>query len=310
MHKLIIKIVVFLSISAAPIVALKMGSKTIGVNDPANYLDHLTTHADTSLFFIGSSRVQRSIDPQIIKSHYGHFPAFNLGVAGGTFLSNCVMADFIIQQKGYKVLFIELSPLVDELPDYLFGVSSEIGLNPLRSVLALTQSQSFSARSMLILNVINRQLHNSIAVTEEVKKIIGYKMDRESRIGFVASDKNNFQNILCLLTWEEMKNGHSDYSIDLSKYMQMIDYLQNEARNNNAQLVFFLPITYAKQVEKTIVIPLYFALPETMRLEFPDYFFREMNKEEYLKDQLHLNRQGATTYSRLLIPLLDKHFNK
>jgi hypothetical protein len=279
-------------------------------NDQADALDRLSTAADTSFFFVGSSRVQRSIDPKIINAHYDGFRTVNLGISSGNFLSSCVMANFILRQRGHKVVFIELAPLLDELPDGLFKVSSETGLSPFRSVLDLTGNHSFSERSMLIVNIINHHLYNSITVREEVREIFGYKMDDSDQlIGFQSSDKNDAHDISSFLTWQEINTNRSN-AIDLTKYKTMIGHLENLAKSNNSRIVFFLPVTYNKQIEKSIAISLYQVLPYTMKLEFSAHFLEQMARKEFLMDGNHLNAQGATAYSRLLIPLLEKYSDK
>jgi hypothetical protein len=71
--------------------------------------------------------------------------------------------------------------------------------------------------------------------------------------------------------------------------------------------VFFLPVTIPTDVEKSIVLPLYSALPDTMKLEFTVTFLQQIAREEYLGDANHLNRQGADAFSNMLVPLLEKY---
>jgi hypothetical protein len=299
-----IKLLVFFLIIGSFVFVLKKIARTNSVYDQADKLTTLSA-ADTSFFFIGSSRVQKSIDPEIIRNHYGNFQIFNVGISGGSFLSSCVVADFMIRRQGHKVLFIELAPLLDELPDGLFTLSSQTGLSASRPVIALTESQSFSEQSMLIMKIVNDQLYKSITVGNEVRNVIRYKInhDDDKLVGFNPYDKNDCRTVNSFLTWDEI-NTRPVHSIDLTKYNAMINYLEDLAETNDAQIVFFLPIT-SKGQETSIIIPLYRALPDSIKLKFPTSFLKQMEKAEYLGDESHLNRRGASAYSTLILPLLD-----
>jgi hypothetical protein len=266
---------------------------------------HEFSAGDTSIIFIGSSRVQKSTDPDIINGHYDHYQIVNLGVMGGNFLSNCVLADFVIQQRGHKIIFIELAPLIDEVPNGLEDISAQTGLSIFHSALHLTQSRSLPEQSALLLNMINQKLYNSITLRDEVREVLGYgpAHNHDHRVGFHPEDKNDFHQTKPFLQWKEIRN-HDFSTIDLTSYEAMIHQLEGLAKANDTQIVYFIPITYRTQIEKSIVLPLYRALPDSMKLEFSENFLQEMTRAEYLMDENHLNREGATEYSRMIIPLM------
>ncbi|MBT1705391.1 hypothetical protein [Chryseosolibacter indicus] len=303
-----IKLIVFFFITASCIFILKKS----GTKDNANVRITLPKAMDTSFFFIGSSRVQKGIDPLIITNGYDNVKVFNWGITSGTFLNNCIVADFAIKQPGQKVVFIELAPLVDVLPDGLFNFATHTRLDLFGSVLTLTANQSFSEQSMLMLKIINDYFYKCITVRNEVKHIIGHTAgvkvndDYEKWIGFSPSNRNGHYTTRSFLTSQEINNCRLN-SINLVKYQVMISYLEGLAKSNNSRVVFFLPITSMKQAEKNIVIPLYHTLPDSMKLEYSSQFLQQMADAEYLLDINHLNRKGATTYSTLLIPLLEKY---
>ena len=305
MLKSAIKSGLFLLIVGICILMLKMRSFERG-NEQALAVRALTA-ADTSFFFIGSSRVQKSIDPAIINAHYNRFRVFNLGVSGGSFLSNCVMADFIIRQPGHKILFIELAPLLEELPDGVFTFSRQHGLSPSQAVLALTEKQSFPERSMLIMNTINHQVFKAVSVWREAREAIGYKTEPDVSLGYQPYDRNNSDGTASFLSWNEI-NGASAEPIGLERYQVMIGYLEGLAKRNNSRVVFFLPVTIPTKVERSIVIPLYHSISDTMKLGFPAPFLEHIAREEYLGDANHLNRQGANAFSGMLVPLLERFY--
>src|SRR5688500_5432377 len=78
-----------------------------------------------SVYFIGCSRVQRSIDPVIIQRYFNHEHVYNLGISGSTFLSNCILSDAIIRKEGPKIIFIELLTLSPVLSSDFLLVSKK-----------------------------------------------------------------------------------------------------------------------------------------------------------------------------------------
>jgi hypothetical protein len=303
------KIAAFLLLIASCTLVVKMVARK-GDVDCRIETTSLSVSSDTAFIFIGSSRVRKSIDPQIIKSHFDKFNVVNLGIQGGNFLSSSVMADIVVQQNnGHKVLFIELALLRDELPDGVFNFSSLTGSSPASSVIELTEGQSFAAQSMLMSNIVNHQLFKTVTLRDEVRQIIGYKLDNDPEIGFLPYENNDWHDTNSFLMWEEINTSCAN-AIDLTKYMAIVNYLERLAKSNDSQIVFFLPVTYTSQVERDIVTALYRRLPGTMKLEYTENFLNEITRAEYLGDQNHLNKQGADTYSRLLPPTMESVVRK
>lgn len=297
------KIFVFLFITCAVVV----GVKTLSVDTPNHAVQSFATLSphDTSFFFIGSSRVQKGIDPDIVSGDDETTHIFNVGIAGSSFLSNCVAADFLVRQPGYKVLYIELAPLLNELPDGLLELSSELEQSPSHAVLNLTENQPLTERSMMIITIMNQQMFKSISIGHDVRNLIDHKSGAGTEaIGFSPYDKNDSREVASFLTWEEI-NVSPAISVDLTKYNAMLEYLNKVARDNNSRVIFFLPITSGNPTEKNILIPLYRALPDSMKLAYSDSLLKKMRRPEFLGDKNHLNRKGATEYSRLIRLLLD-----
>ncbi len=66
---------------------------------------------DSIIYFIGSSRVRRSVDPDILEDCLKYKKVVNLGLRGSTFLSNSLIVEEIVKQNSPNAIVIELSPI-------------------------------------------------------------------------------------------------------------------------------------------------------------------------------------------------------
>lgn len=276
-----------------------------------NPFQNANADSDSSVYFIGSSRLQKSLDPKILQDHFANFQIMNLGISGSNFLSNCVMAEIVLQRPGHNILFIELAPILEELPDGVYRAASQTAFSPLASVYAFTANQSYPEQSRLMLNILNRELYKSVTIREEVFDLAGYSVDvqKTNWIGFDPYDKNEWHDSNSFLTWQEINAAHP-VTVDLEKYSAMISRLDVLAKRKGCRIVFFLPITVREPVEKHIILPLYHTLQDSMKFEFTSDFMSMITQSAYLGDQNHLNRKGAEVYSRSIVPLLQKHLEK
>jgi hypothetical protein len=126
-------------------------------------------------------------------------------------------------------------------------------------------------------------------------------------IGFNSVDKNTSYSTASFLKISDINVVTSQF-INLSEYKKIIDYLNTSAKKLNTQIIFFLPLTYQRQAEKEIVIPLYNSLPPDMKLEYTEDFIQSLTNGQYLLDKIHFNSAGAEVYSQLMIPLLKRYF--
>lgn len=310
MSKSIFKLLFFLIVIAAISVGLKIKSNTSDDQEFKSVLEDLTQAKDTSLFFIGSSRVKNSVNPSLINAHFHNLSVYNLGISGAGFLSNCVMADYIIQQSGYNIVFIELSPLLEEVPKDFWSFSYHAEFNLFKSILWLTKEQSVRKQFLLLINVLNNYLFKFVYIYKETRESLGLKGQdtKKNLIGFTASDTNNLDGSISFLNRVEIDTCTS-IKFSLANMNGMIENLNTHAKENRAKIIFFLPITYNKGVEKSIVFPLYNLLSDSVKLNYSEQFLLSMAKNEYMKDHYHLNNRGATAYSQLLIPEIERFLN-
>ncbi len=265
----------------------------------------LEKHSSTSYYFIGSSRVQKSVDPNNIKSTLGTQNIFNIGISGATFLENTILADYIIKTPNRKVLFIELSPILSSFSKTSIQFYDTNNMTPFKTLNLLTNSLSLSKRLNFNFNIYNSYLFSKIAIREDIKNLINPQLDIDNRIlmGYSPVIKNDTKSLSSFLTYQEMMV--TDYSsVNFKNHYGYIDHLINLSKKHNTKIVFFLPLTYRSQKEKNIVIPLFRSLPKNMKLEYSKKFLDSMRNPKYLSDINHFNEAGAQQYSSLLFPLL------
>ncbi|WP_438422584.1 hypothetical protein [Aquimarina macrocephali] len=289
------------------ILLFKKNSLDIDDDCFASIANDIANNKETSYYFIGSSRVQNSINPEILEEHFGNKNVSNIGISGSTFLSNCILADFLLKEKTSKVLFIELSPIKQELPNGFIEFSKEANIDILETIDELTKNESFRKRLLFKLHILNYLYSKKISVKKDVKRILSQNDNKEREIGFISLNKNNFNSISPFITYEEI-NSPSIKNKNLTTYQNYINYLLELSSKKNSKIIFFLPLTYKNEKEKNIVIPLYHSLSDSLKIKYSKRFLNSIVNSKYLSDENHLNSLGAEKYTNLLSPLIESYF--
>jgi hypothetical protein len=77
----------------------------------------------TTFYFIGTSRVQRSISPSTLKADLPDYNFVNLGLSSSSFLYGCQSASNVMKNtSGKKIIFIELTGLSLTPPDSYYNL--------------------------------------------------------------------------------------------------------------------------------------------------------------------------------------------
>ncbi len=261
---------------------------------------------DTSYYFLGSSRVQRSIDPILMSKKSKKENVYNLGISGSTFLNNCILADYLIRSNKKKKIFIELSPIIPSLKPGLLNFADASSLNPFRSILRLQRKESYLDQAMFQLKLYNDYLFSKINIKEGLKKHIpGLSKKISHQIGYSEDTKKGAKSITSFITYKEINIQHKS-KINLNKYHNYIEHLDSLAARHQTKIVFFLPITYKSPKEKDIVIPLFQSLRSNQKLAYSKHFISTITNSDYLLDINHFNKFGAETYTSLLSTLIEK----
>ncbi|MDW3209680.1 MAG: hypothetical protein R8N23_07430 [Reichenbachiella sp.] len=265
---------------------------------------------NTSLFFIGSSRVQRAIDPHLLESELKNYSINNLGISGSTFLGNCVVADHILRLPGKKVIFIELSPLKHDIPSGVFKFGEVEKFNVLSKVFQLTENLGLSTQLMLVLDVLNTRMFSQISLKNDVKRIFRYKQSIEKDNQWIGYRPTNLQSRDKLIRFLRSSDVEDSCFSNYKLYIEMINDLDELASFSDGEIVFFLPLTYLKETEVRIATDLFAILPERMKLRFSDRFIQSCSSEDYMADKNHFNKKGATNYSKGMIHQIQNYFQE
>lgn len=254
---------------------------------------------DSSIFFVGSSRVMAGVDPHVIESGTGRNTQ-NLAVAGSTFLASCIMADYLLDKDGSKTIFLELSPIRYELPKGLISFANGADFDVIQSSFQFASDATIMDKT----NMISQIGIQKISILEESKWLLRdlyYPLkNQESRksflLGYHPISRNNHQSIDPFLKLEDFNIQGSTSPF----YDHYLNILNLKARRTNSKVVCMLPITYRLEAEKNLTIPYFMSLSAGSKLVYPESLLSQITNPKYLRDINHLNTLGAKTYSRLL----------
>ncbi|MBS7562912.1 hypothetical protein KHS38_00730 [Mucilaginibacter sp. Bleaf8] len=264
---------------------------------------------DTSYYFIGSSRVQTSIDPEVLKQTLGNKHIYNAGISGGTLLSNCIIARRLMQNKSPKVLFIELTPMLPEVPDYLLKHQDDLNLEIFGTANQLLSHLNFLSKCRLLLQLANKYVTSKLFIVDEVRNLMRINVEKtEGHFGFQPISENKYHSVTPFLKFQDFNNYNDKGSV--ARYQQYINELLKLGHQSNSKIVFFLPVTFRSEDEKETTIPIYKSLPDSTKLQMPEVLLKSMENASYLADNNHLNLAGAKVYSHLLavqlLPFIKK----
>ncbi|WP_152537390.1 hypothetical protein [Aquimarina pacifica] len=264
---------------------------------------------DTTYYFIGSSRVQRSINPEIIKKYFKGIDFQNLGISGSTFLGNCILSEHLLKKESPKVLFIELSPIKPKLSQHFIHFSTKANLNIFESINTFNSTNS-QEQLLFNLNILNDYLFSRVSLKHDGRDLMQLnKSKKKSTIGFISTDENSHNSILPFLKYEDLETTkYKNENIDI--YLKYMSYLEALSKQTNSRVIFFLPVTYKKEKEKNLLIPIYNKLPNHLKLKYSEDFFQEITNSSYLLDKNHFNSKGAEKYTSLLCPIIKSHLLK
>lgn len=278
-----------------------------------NIIDLKKRMKDSSYFFIGSSRVKRSIDPKEVKKIFKNRGIINLGINSSVFISNCLLTESIMKIHN-GVFFIELSPALFKLSNGIVMLSNEINIDIENSAKQLFQKESSYDGYLHLLKIYKNKLSSELAYELDYKRKIRslFFDDTEFRElpGFISIEvANNINSISSFLTYNELVTLKKT-KVNLDNYKIYINHLMDLSVKYKSKIVFFLPLTYKKKEERDIVIPLYQMLPDSMKIKYSEKFLNEITNSDYLQDIIHLNSNGAKVYSQWLGKYLNENSNK
>lgn len=307
MNKIALKVSLFSLILFVPIALLKLGIKEDSFYPIISEFNHGQSH---TFFFIGSSRVRKGLDPDIIQVHFPKSRVYNLGITGSTFLSNVILAEQVILKKGKSTLFVEISPFKPSLPKEFVEFSKVNDFHPLLSIIRMTAGLPRLSSLMLILETINIELFSLVSIKKPLSMLITNKTEsQKSWLGYNPAYHGKYHLTTDFLKIEDIENLFSDNQ-SKNYSLSVIHYLQSLAQANDSEIVFFLPITFIKAEEKGIDVALYNSLSKKNKLIYTQDFLEKVSKREYLLNKNHFNLQGSKIYSSNLVPIIKNSLIK
>ncbi|MDF5690857.1 hypothetical protein [Aquirufa aurantiipilula] len=252
-----------------------------------------------TLFFLGSSRIMKGVNPQLLNDSLPNWNTINLGMSGNSLAQNLFFAQFLSKQPGKKVLFIELTKFKTDMP-LSFSSTGKILDIP-----------NFPYSYYQYVNL-NKGVKNKLENTEKVfwdwlirkqtgiKSLLSGEVDESYKtIGFTPVYKSNYPFQDSFINRNDMVEfSHNDVDLETWERLQELLKLQ---KDGIFKLVFLMPLNYKTEDELALEIPIYKSLPFSSKWEYEDQFLKEITNSSHLEDRNHLNYRGAMIYSQGLV---------
>jgi hypothetical protein len=292
---------------AAPLllisVALKLAFPYACKAVPCHEIPSARENDRPTFYFVGTSRVQRSISPAVLKNELPGDNFVNLGISNSSFLYSCKAASNLLKQRsGKKVIFIELTGLSLAPSDsYYFLLTPGDVWKVIRQHLSIQCTQEDVSGLLFFM----------FSIHSDLKKVVYSRLDLygQPEIGFVEGMHDYAGSLHAMLTPESftMKTTVSPSLLDA--YREAIKQLRKEAAEAGSEIQFMLPLTINKTSELHIDMAVFAQLPENMKWSYSGEFLKTMNNRQYLSDKIHLSAEGAIHYSHELSKFIKARFS-
>lgn len=253
------------------------------------------------IFFIGSSRVQRSVNSKIIQDSITNFQILNLGLSGSTLAQNLFLVNYLQKLPGRKVFFIELSPFQNNIPksfinaarllrisDFPQSYFAYIGKNqlaqkPISKIIEDVEIEFWDK----LLNLQNFLKMKILKSNYSAYKAIGYSPTSKSMIGsqYLMFNSKYYHNYSA---------GHKD-TVMMNRIRQIL------LNQRNDKIIFFIPTTFSNENEISVELPVFYSLPINSKWEYDNQLLREIDNPANLENKNHMNSRGAYIYSQGII---------
>ncbi len=264
--------------------------------DPIIELEESYKSADKTLYFLGSSRIRASVVPNLI-SEATNQPAVNLGLSSNTFIGSLIIADYLLEQPGEKVIIIEISSLRMFLKEGYRTFERQININTYQRFINLTPNLPFTKRWKLFLDMVYSDFFDILSIRLDLRNLLIPKNDNKW-IGYNPQYKNEETETKSFITFEEIQLKRSPNAAE--DHLILIESLQQKASKNGSKIFFLLPITFRHAREVPQNTGVFQALPDSAKVHYSREFLGSISKSKYLRDKNHLNAYGAEKYSEYL----------
>lgn len=256
-----------------------------------------------TFYFIGTSRVQQSIDPEILKVAVPHNNFINLGISNNSFLYSCKVASNLMKERpGKKVIFIELTGLALPPSDsyYLLLHTTDV-------VDVIQQHLSIQCTT----EDVSGLLFYMFNIHSDLKKVVYASMDiySEPEIGLMKNNRDYAGSMEGLLTPQSFAIKPRIDSTIPDAYLDIIDQLRKEAEETESEVQFILPLTIVNASEFDVDMSVFTQLPDDLKWSYSEEFLHDIKNQQYLSDEHHLSYRGAVRYSQELSKFIGTRFN-
>lgn len=258
-----------------------------------------------SFYFTGTSRMKCAINDSLLNKSLSNYQFFNAGLGYGTFISNAVLANKLMNSVDSPVIFIELSVANGRMP-YTFSLVSE-PVNTISAISPLLQK----ARLEDIYHIYGPFAENYFTDYINLKPYLKLYADKYELSDFFGQLKKygSLQYYpQSFLTEEDMKDSQLKQTMVPASYLTIIQQLLTKAEQTGSQIIFSLPVCISNSEEKKRLLAIYSIIPERNKLLYSSSFLKSINNPAYLADEIHLNVTGADIYTNYIKEVISEKF--
>jgi len=279
---LFVGIIIFVDLIGGQILKTHFESISFGIYGKINN----SLKSETEILVLGSSRAMHHYNPDIISKATG-FSCYNSGLGGYGLFYNYPVLNERVKKKLPKIVILDLSPNV------IIDDKSYMKLNTLlpyyKNYTSFKEILHLDSKFSNLELVSNLYIYNSV-IYDFLRSV--FENDDNKNSGFVPLDSHmdslNFTPVY-------LDNKHFD-----TNKITYLHKIINLCEEKNIKLIGVISPTYRKFDINNKIINELRDIFESKSLKFYDYsnFSKVYNKQEYFKDQLHLNSKGAEIFSR------------
>ena len=261
--------------------------------------DDLVMKDKHDMLVLGSSRAHSHYDTSFLSDTLG-FDVYNAGYEGNGVILSYGIVDLVLKRYTPRIVLFDVEPAFDiivyqpdnkdiryinllkpyyrenDIPEIIKGVSRE----EWNKVLSGMIRYNTNILRMLVDNVINRGIEKC-----------GYAPLN----GRIEKDP------------EQKHQKSEEYIIDELK-LAFMEKLIDQCQSHNVSLIFVASPKYGKN---TSILEPVKQLAEKKGVRFLDYYNDStfMAHKEWFKEPMHLNKEGARFFSRMMVPEIEKLLN-
>jgi len=255
-----------------------------------NLLEYIgAANTKPKAIFIGSSRIQASIDPVLLKQQLPQYNFYNLGLSGSSILYNCHLAEKLIPTiPSGSLVFVELSDFRLSPSGYFYHFNTHKDLYEITKK-RIALSVRFNELESVFFSLIDvrAQLKASLSSSKAFLKEVGFTKWKTTYTG----KENTFINSA------DVNAQGKPLSALQNRYLRILNELIAEGKKSHVKIIFMLPLNIKGAEKKQELLPIFHAIAESNKWTYTSDFIRKMSFKKYQGDIIHLNETGAKLYS-------------